>query len=214
MCEQTITTISSVIVALATGVGVVIAAIGLSTWKKQLQGTAEYELAKRLLLSVYKVREAVAYVRQPFLSVAEAGEVKEGEKWEVVAYTRRWKKVQDAMSEFQDIALESEVVWGGKDIIRLQNSLMDKVRTLLHAVDSYIRSVQDPAFKDDYTREQRDTLYSMGANDSYGPQFTNVIKDFEKYVAPHIKAHRESLKKQKSDSGLANKFRKKLKFSK
>src|SRR5689334_8252445 len=48
-----------------------IAFLGLRTWRAQLKGKTEFELAQRLLQSVYKVRQAIAVVRHPWMSVAE-----------------------------------------------------------------------------------------------------------------------------------------------
>jgi hypothetical protein len=49
----------------------IVAIIGLQTWKKQLKGKTEYELAQRLLMAVYKIRDAIYYVRNPFMSAGE-----------------------------------------------------------------------------------------------------------------------------------------------
>jgi hypothetical protein len=37
----------------------------LATWRKELKGKSEYEIAKQVLKSVYKVREAFKHVRSP-----------------------------------------------------------------------------------------------------------------------------------------------------
>ncbi len=40
---------------------------GLSTWRSQVHGQTEYDLAKRILRATYKAREAIHGVRNPFL---------------------------------------------------------------------------------------------------------------------------------------------------
>src|SRR3972149_3543256 len=57
-------TIIGVIIA---GAGVYFAASGLSTWRDQLHGRTEYDLARRYLRSTYKVRDALQRVRSPFM---------------------------------------------------------------------------------------------------------------------------------------------------
>lgn len=54
-----ISAVTSFLAAVSAIAVAVIAGIGLRTWTKQLKGTAEYELAKRLLQAVYKVRDAM-----------------------------------------------------------------------------------------------------------------------------------------------------------
>ena len=47
-------------------IGTIIAWVGLSTWRKQLRVGGDYELAKRVLAQVYKVRDAIEDIRGEF----------------------------------------------------------------------------------------------------------------------------------------------------
>jgi hypothetical protein len=47
----------------ASSIAAVVALLGLRTWKKQLKGRTDYELARRLLKSAYAVRDALQIVR-------------------------------------------------------------------------------------------------------------------------------------------------------
>jgi hypothetical protein len=51
------------ITGIAAGVASVVAVAGLHTWKRQLHGNTNYELARGLLRSAYKLREAIRWVR-------------------------------------------------------------------------------------------------------------------------------------------------------
>jgi hypothetical protein len=62
---------NGILTAVAIG-GVLIAWSGLSTWKKQLHGVHEFDLARRILLSVYKIEDGVKNVRSPFLGINES----------------------------------------------------------------------------------------------------------------------------------------------
>jgi hypothetical protein len=48
--------LATIFAAVAAGI---IAIMGYNAWKKQLRGKAEYELARRLLRNVYRVRDAI-----------------------------------------------------------------------------------------------------------------------------------------------------------
>ncbi len=48
-------------------IGSYVALVGLSTWKKQIKGRTEYDLAKSALRTVYKAREAILFARNPFI---------------------------------------------------------------------------------------------------------------------------------------------------
>ena len=70
-CQQYVTIIKDVITAGAALVAAYIGWQGLATWRKQLKGRTEYELARRLLSSIYKIRNYVSYFRNPFMSAGE-----------------------------------------------------------------------------------------------------------------------------------------------
>ncbi|OQY20711.1 MAG: hypothetical protein B6I35_10155, partial [Anaerolineaceae bacterium 4572_32.2] len=69
--QEYITLAKDVVTILAALVAATVAIMGLRTWRKQLRGKTEYELARRLLRSVYRVRDAIRIVRNPFISSAE-----------------------------------------------------------------------------------------------------------------------------------------------
>lgn len=46
---------------------VVIGALGLGAWHKQLAGTTKYQLAKCILTTSYRVQDAIQAVRNPML---------------------------------------------------------------------------------------------------------------------------------------------------
>ncbi|MDU0353947.1 hypothetical protein RS130_08405 [Paraglaciecola aquimarina] len=46
---------------------VVIGIIGLTTWRRQLKGTSEYEVAKKAILHTYEVEQTIQGVRHPML---------------------------------------------------------------------------------------------------------------------------------------------------
>jgi hypothetical protein len=63
--QQYVTLIKDVLTAIAAVGAASIGLLGLATWRKQLKGRTEYELARRLLVAVYRIRNAVSYLRNP-----------------------------------------------------------------------------------------------------------------------------------------------------
>jgi len=109
-----------------------IAFSGLSAWKREHVGKAEYELARRWLREVYRVRDAFVDLRNPFIpshefrvaarendekAVADAAPLEpyfirdKQERLECV-YGRRWRIFSEVMRGFEAEALEAEVLWG------------------------------------------------------------------------------------------------------
>lgn len=69
--QKYVTLFKDVITCISALTATVVAILGLQAWKKQLKGKTEYELAQKLLYATYKLREAIAWVRNPFQSAAE-----------------------------------------------------------------------------------------------------------------------------------------------
>ena len=44
-------------------VGVCVACKGLKTWQQQLKGSSQFDVAKRLMLKVYQIRQDIAFCR-------------------------------------------------------------------------------------------------------------------------------------------------------
>lgn len=110
-------------IAAAIAAGVAVA--GLQTWKRQLQGTAAYDVSRRLLRSVYRLREEIRALRSPFMSAGEIASAMKaagieppqsgtpGKDSQEAAYNVRWRRVADAQTAFAAEVLEAEALWGG-----------------------------------------------------------------------------------------------------
>jgi hypothetical protein len=59
----------------------VIAGAGLATWRRLLNGTTNYEVGRRLLRAVYKVREEVRYVRSPLMPMVRSRQLVQPQGW-------------------------------------------------------------------------------------------------------------------------------------
>lgn len=108
----------------------IVAVLGLRAWRVQLHGKAEYQLARRLLRAVYRVRDKIQAVRAPVMlggeiaaAIEHAGrdpkEVSEEEKG-VLGYELRWQAVTEAWSDLDVERLEAEVLWGEDIVNRLR----------------------------------------------------------------------------------------------
>ena len=57
--------VKDIVITLAAASAALCVYLGLNAWRNELKGKAEYELAKNVLKSVYRVREAFKHVRNP-----------------------------------------------------------------------------------------------------------------------------------------------------
>ena len=177
------------ITAVATAMGVLVAFMGLDAWKKQLKGKTDYELARRLLKAAYKLRNALSYVRNPWIPLAESiaaleamgyskDDYSDHRKSNGAVYTRRWEKVKEASADLDLEALEAEVSWGNEAAALLTGLYRLRGRLLQH-VDRFIQN-------DEHLQADRDVLYEHGEDDSYTKEVQAAISKFEDYLRPHL----------------------------
>jgi hypothetical protein len=200
-----ITTIVLDSVKALTGVGaLVVAALGLQTWRRQLYGTAEYERARRLYRAVLEVRDQLTAVRSPFISIGEmtaafkeigaepeGGDVSRDKRADQLVYDRRWKGVVKAMTDLRVELLEAEVLWG--DSVRApETQLRQCVGSLYAAVLSHVQNRHDTNRESRGSAELRqkhfDLLYDQSAAelDGFAKQLNGIVASFENLLRPHL----------------------------
>jgi hypothetical protein len=102
-----------------------VAVLGLKTWRRQLHGQAQYDLARRLLRAVYRARDELQNVRNPLILRSESAAARNeaglpptqtalGSSPEELSavYERRWSRLATAMSDLQLEMTEAEVIFG------------------------------------------------------------------------------------------------------
>jgi hypothetical protein len=200
-----VTLIKDIITALAALTAGIIAVLGLQTWKKQLKGKTEYELARRLLGAVYKLREAIRFVRTPFMSVGEISQALEeanikldqpdpnsGAIQERAVYQKRWEKIQQALEELDLEAFEAEVVWGYQVAEKLK-PLQNCIRTLFASIQTHLRQLQ-PTYRDSFdvkVIEKIDQVICITSedpsNDPFAAEIAEAIGEIENFLRPRLK---------------------------
>ncbi len=151
---------------------------GLNTWKRQLRGSHDFELSRRLLLSLYKSRDALKSARNSFLQPGESD--KDRSDWEVSAYENRWKFVAEAMSELRAANLESEASWG-EDFRDESQSLHKLTVKLMIAIRHYLSSQQKGPSSRLFSEKDEDVLWGSD-DDEYEKALNGVVAAYEKKI--------------------------------
>jgi hypothetical protein len=178
-----------IINTLAIVTGVSMAIIGVDTWKKQLKGSTEYELARRYLKAVYKIREAIKYVRNPFISIDEMSialeengvknpDYSNNQQTNRAVYSMRWKKVMEARTDFDVELLESEVIWG-KEAVNVASDFNAKINKLYVSLKMFLEERN--------MRPDREIIYDIGDKDVFNPEVSRAIEKIENFLKPHLK---------------------------
>jgi hypothetical protein len=172
--------------------GIVIAVVGLNTWRRQIKGTDKYNVASDLLLEVYRVREGIAVVRSPFIQFAPkqdenaSKEMKEFLGW-VEAMERRWKEVIEPVVQLSLLSLKAEVHLN-KDVRKAIEELTKLVRELQVTYEQYV-DVQRPESgftADDFDKEARKILWAKPTGDKFKDNVLRAVENIESLTRKYL----------------------------
>ena len=190
--ETIITIITNSITALAAIVVAGVAIYGVFwEWKKQMRGKTDYEIARRYLKTVLQLRDAIKFVRNPFISIDEmqvaleengfdSKEYEDKNKTNRAVYSLRWKKVTDTWTTLEAELIEAEVSWG-KEAVEVQKSLDDLVRKLRGALWLYLNGDVKGGFS------ENKLIYDVGEDDKFSKKVLKAIEKIETYLKQHLK---------------------------
>jgi len=170
---------------------------GLATWKRQTKGTADHELARRILIALYGYRDAIRKVRNPmFLSFEmEPGKdekpdddpklknINENRR----VYGRRFESLGKSKNPLSVALVEAEAVWGYEllermaALFRLERELFSHVRSFLISIDPKDEELQ-VAYRR-ILRKGRDILYETDMpDDEFHNDLLTAIGHIEAYL--------------------------------
>jgi hypothetical protein len=201
---EVFTVIKDLIVAGAAITAAIVAVKGLDTWRRQLKGHSEYELSRRILVTLFKYRDAVNDVRHPAMWNYEipkpSDEVKESMDAGQIrfygtskAYQARWEKVQDERTSLYADLLEAEAIWGDdlnnhfKDVFGLQHELFTNIRLYLELINPEVPEHSKEAIRK-VDENKRDIMYdNLGEEpDEFKSDLITAIKKIEVYLKPKL----------------------------
>lgn len=175
---------------------------GLYTWRRQLRGAADHDLARRLLIELYKLRDSIQRARSPgifsFESILFEGEVESKDfaqasyDSQARAYRRRLTAMDDARNPLKATMLEAEAVWG----VTLK-VLMEPIFKLEREFVIYVQlhlTTTNPAFKDvtggarkTLLNARRDVLYDLDSpDDEYWKELLQALAKVEEHLRARL----------------------------
>ncbi len=192
--------IKDIVLSVAAMTGAVVAIKGLGTWQRQLKGQSEYELSRRILVTVFKYRDAINNVRQPAMWAYEMpmppkDEAKTMNHNQIrfygksKAYQARWDKVQAERTSLYADLLEAEVTWGNelkylfKKVFDLENELSTCIRYYIELInpdtDEALKEVLGEIYK-----KNRNIIYGNTSeeSDEYKNDLISAIENIEKFL--------------------------------
>lgn len=205
---EILTILKDLILTGAAVTGAVVAVKGLGTWRAQLSGQSEYDLSRRILVSLFKYRDSIDSLRHPMMWGHEMPSPPEEESETMSdpqirfygtskAYQARWDKIQEQRSALYADLLEAEAIWGNelntlfKTLFDLQHELLTQIRHYLDLIDPDTPETTKEAIRK-LDENRRDIMYDNLSDepDEYKRDFLNGISEIENYLKPKL-GHRK-----------------------
>lgn len=180
---------------------------GVSKWKNELRGKVEFEVGRGLILTTYKLRNAIDNCRNPFLSASEYPEDYSSKRQKMsfeekgqatgYLYNNRLKEVLQCIQEFDAATLETEALWGSPVSDRA-NKLRDCVSELKAGIWMYVNNDLGGGeiFKSDKELAEEIKAIVMNIKQEKNPftlKVNKAVEEIEKYVRPHLSRRKQSL---------------------
>ncbi len=200
-------TITAIISAIGTSGGLWIAYQGLHTWKKQLFGNTEYELSRRIIISLLKYKSAIDAFRVPAIYSYEIPELPDGAKYKNDAYIEhyrmngiyqaRWDKISAAGVDLQANIVEGETIWG-EEFTRLFDGLKKLENELFKAVREHIRLLNPEVSEEtkeiikarslfqDELRNPISACFDNDEDDKFDIDLLKQIKSIKDFLKPKL----------------------------
>lgn len=201
---EIISFLKDVVVVAAPATGAIVAVKGLSTWRRQLKGQSDYNLAKDVLINLYKYRDALFFVRHPLITGAELKlpegiDEKELKYAEVnylrteTAYQNRWDKVVEVRSKLLTNLVEVEALWEADLALQLKN-MFEHEKELMFNISCYLRVI-NPSIDAEDKKFDREHVDRRMLYDTLKDESDTFRMAFKKTLTPLEDALRDKLKK-------------------
>jgi hypothetical protein len=193
---EAISAMTDIVTALATMIAAAAAVWGVFTWRRELRGRTEYDMARRCLTAVYRVRNAISAVRAPvWLFEYSDRPGRDSNKDPTAddyafAYGNRWIPLQDAKTALDVELLEAEALWG----VLLQSAEMALRQQIVHlnvALTMYLRAMRDNG-RDTLPPEYQQRVQGLAPigqesdDDVFAQDVSRAVKEFERLLLPHL----------------------------
>ena len=202
---EIVTLLKDVLLGGAAITGAFIANKGLTTWKRQHKGNSEYELSRRILVTLYKYRDAIDGVRHPAIWENEMPrppeeKIKSMTVDEIrfygtrMAIQARWDKVNVERTSLYADLLEAKALWDDeiierfKVLFKLQQELFISFQNFIQLINPDLDEDTKEAVKN-IKKNRRDIMYSdlSEEGDEYKKEFQKGVEEIEKYLNPKLR---------------------------
>ncbi len=164
------------------------------TSDKKMRGRLDYDIARKYLKSVLKLRDAIKIVRNPFIPVGEMenalkenglsiNELNDKNAVNRSVYSLRWKNVQDAWTNFEEILTEAEISWKDEPV-KAQKDLDILIRELRSVIWLFVNYPDD--FRKELEQKSRMLYGTHDESDEFAKKINEEIEKIRNFLKKYL----------------------------
>jgi len=178
--------------------GVTFGWLGLKTWRQQLQGTANHELSRKLLVAIYSYEIALNDARDVGMSPSELSEEETAQistmdpdpkryAFSYSVYRARLGAIERSLAPVRALLLEARALWGHEvdELVVVLINMKDEWWNVARRYTSAMNPGEDAETRERYARawiEKKGVLYVHGADDKFGQKFKDRLSEVEAFL--------------------------------
>jgi len=189
-------TARNIVAVVAPLIALYIAWRGLSTWNRQLRGTRDSDLSRRILVALYKVETMIRQIRSPFVeyrlpSDASHFDREANNKAWAKHYEDQWKALAENLAELRAASLEAKAVWD-KNFIDDMHPFFAVINELHSHLSEHIQWKLNPHEEPIYDKkETRSIVYgTFDDKDEFGKKMKESIEQIDERVRRYLTPRR------------------------
>lgn len=192
--------IRDIIVSLAAVTTAIVAVIGVNSWRKELKGSSEFQTARNLIKSVYRLRDAIYDARSPLIRSSEFppeynlnNHKTKNDNADAYAhvFNNRWEFVAKAVQEFDVASLEAEALWF-KESSNRTSELRQCLVEIRASTESFVSNAasgnQDFESDKKFGKSVRENVFSSrdSKDNKMNIKINNSIESIEEFLKSYI----------------------------
>lgn len=173
--------------------GVVIAAVGLTTWRSQLRGTVRHDAAFKVLRSAVELRNALRDVRQARVFQLRLDQVTSEEILQnrYQQHRSRAETVFAARDRVQAAELDAAVLFGDEPVRQALAGLYAATSGFTIAFNEYyqqqLQRIGSGERAGEDVRELLHTIYEERADDEFNTRLGAAFQQVREFFTPHLR---------------------------
>src|SRR5262245_4372315 len=185
----------NIVAVIAPLIALFIAWRGLSTWNRQLKGTRDSDLSRRILVALYKAEMMIREIRSPLVEIKLPPETSRldqeaADKAWAKHYEDRWKALSEILAELKAAGLEAKAVWD-KNFMEEMQPFFAEISELYSHLNDHIQKRLNQDYDPLYDGKEAWKIVYATSKDDFGKRIKESVEKIDENVRQRLAGGRQ-----------------------